>query len=52
MQIIDISLILELIWENLYDAGWKANFGENTVKMSEKSQKEEFPDLAHFAPRE
>ena len=41
MQIIEISLFLELIWENLYDAGGKANFGENTVKKSEKFAKRE-----------
>ena len=42
MQFVKISLILELIWEKPYNAGWKASFGENIKKKAEKSQKEEF----------
>ena len=40
-----ISLSLELICENPYDAGWKVNFGENDVKKAEKLQKDKFPDF-------
>ena len=48
MQIIDISLFIELIWENLYDAGWKLIVEKTLCKSQKKPKKEKNPNSEEF----
>ena len=36
------------MWKNLFDIGWKANFGENVAKKVEESQSEKNPSQRPF----